>query len=402
MKDLVTVRYGKALNASTRRPGGVQVVTSAGVTGEHDERLHDGPAIIVGRKGAVGRVTVVDGPVWTTDTAYYLLVPPELDARFLAEQLRVAQLHRLDQSTAVPSLLRDKLDETVVEVAPLNEQRRILALLEEERRRIDEASHQLDRAAHDLELLRLSVLVELGETGAPLVQVGDLGDVFVGATPKRAVSEYWVGGGVPWVSSSEVAFCRVSDTKERITELGLGKRETRLHPTGTVLLAMYGEGKTRGQAAILDIEAATNQAVAAVRLDPGKMLPEFLYLCFMRQYNEVRKFGRGGQQLNLNKDLVKGIEVPRPSVDVQRELVEHVVGVLALAEQYEADLRELRELAEGNRLALLREALSGRLTPPNPDDVPASELLQSIAAERERVDAGRPRRRRKLSAAAAD
>lgn len=75
--------------------------------------------------------------------------------------------------------------------------------------------------------------------------IGCVCDVFVGSTPSRKMDDYW-GGDINWVSSSEVAFCRINSTKERITKLGLENSSTNIHPKGTVLLAMIGQGKTRG------------------------------------------------------------------------------------------------------------------------------------------------------------
>ncbi|MGZ3382969.1 MAG: restriction endonuclease subunit S, partial [Isosphaeraceae bacterium] len=95
--------------------------------------------------------------------------------------------------------------------------------------------------------------------------IGQLFDVFVGATPSRGNPGFW-NGDIPWVSSGEVAFGRIRDTREKITNEGLGNPQTRLHPAGTVMLAMIGEGKTRGQAAILDIPAAHNQNCASIRV----------------------------------------------------------------------------------------------------------------------------------------
>lgn len=88
-------------------------------------------------------------------------------------------------------------------------------------------------------------------------KIGELFDVYVGSTPSRADPSLW-HGDVPWVSSGEVAFNRIRTTRESISRRALGSSKTRLHPPGTVMLSMIGQGKTRGQAAILEISAAHN------------------------------------------------------------------------------------------------------------------------------------------------
>ena len=95
------------------------------------------------------------------------------------------------------------------------------------------------------------------------LRMGDVFSVEVGATPSRRVPEYW-NGAINWVSSGEVRFNRIFSTDERITEAGLANSSTNVQPAGTIMLAMIGEGKTRGQAAILEISAAHNQNTAAI------------------------------------------------------------------------------------------------------------------------------------------
>ena len=73
-------------------------------------------------------------------------------------------------------------------------------------------------------------------------QLGQAFSVYVGATPSRKKPEYW-DGAISWVSSGEVAFCRIKSTKERITQLGLDNTSTHVHPPGTVMLGMIGEGR---------------------------------------------------------------------------------------------------------------------------------------------------------------
>ncbi len=130
-------------------------------------------------------------------------------------------------------------------------------------------------------------------------QIGYVFDVYVGATPSRSIEDYW-NGDVPWVSSSEVAFCRIDSTKEKITTLGLSNTSTNIHPPGTVMLAMIGQGKTRGQVAILDINACHNQNTAALRVPDGFAVSEYLYFYLTNRYEETRKIGGGNNQQALN------------------------------------------------------------------------------------------------------
>lgn len=102
------------------------------------------------------------------------------------------------------------------------------------------------------------------------------------------------------MSSGEVAFNRIKATRESISAKGLDNSSTNLHPPGTVLLGMIGEGKTRGQVAILDIEACNNQNSAAIRVSETDVLPEYVYSFLEKEYEETRRRGSGGNQPALN------------------------------------------------------------------------------------------------------
>ena len=102
-------------------------------------------------------------------------------------------------------------------------------------------------------------------------------EIHVGATPRRSRPDFW-SGDIAWVSSGEVSFNRIKETRERITETGLENSSVDVHPTGTVLLGMIGEGKTRGQVSILDIPAGHSQNSAAIRpVSQSGLPPEYVF-----------------------------------------------------------------------------------------------------------------------------
>ena len=109
--------------------------------------------------------------------------------------------------------------------------------------------------------------------------VSSIGNVCNGSTPSRKESEYWEGS-IPWVSSGEVCNNEIFETREKITKDGYSSSSVRLLPQGTVLIAMIGEGKTRGQTAILRIDATINQNIAGVALNHGLVVSEYLWYWF--------------------------------------------------------------------------------------------------------------------------
>jgi type I restriction enzyme S subunit len=195
-----------------------------------------------------------------------------------------------------------------------------------------------------------------------VARVADIGVVQLGGTPSRKRPEYW-NREVRWVSSGEVANCRIASTREGISQLGLGNSSAKVYPIGTVLIAMIGEGKTRGQAAILDIEAATNQNVAGILADRRFVNPEYLWRWTLAEYETTRAAGMGGNQPALNKQRVADLVVPIPPLDEQDEIVRRVDHLLQLAEAVRSRIDAASQRLEHSSEAVLAKAFRGELLP---------------------------------------
>lgn len=166
--------------------------------------------------------------------------------------------------------------------------------------------------------------------------VEQIATVCLGGTPARQEPSYW-NGLIPWVSSGEVANGRISDTKEKITPAGLANSNAKMYPRNTVLIAMIGQGKTRGQSAILDIEACTNQNVAGLILEHEAANPDFIFVWALHEYVRTRSGGRGGAQPALNGAIVRSLKIPLPPLAEQSRIVTRVAQLRRLC----ADLRQL-------------------------------------------------------------
>ncbi len=232
-------------------------------------------------------------------------------------------------------------------------------------------------------------------------RIGESFEVYVGSTPRRARSDFW-NGDIPWVSSSEVSFSRIKATREYITEGGLKNSSVTLHPIGTVLLGMIGEGKTRGQVSILDIPACNSQNSAAIRVSEAGLPPEYVFFYLWGQYDATRRIGSGNNQPALNKSRVQELLMPLPPLAEQCRIVTEVERRLSVIQQAKAAVEASLTRASRLRQSILKQAFSGKLVPQDPNDEPASELLKRIRAEREAAQAAsklksRAKRRRAKS-----
>ena len=146
--------------------------------------------------------------------------------------------------------------------------------------------------------------------------------VVSGGTPSRRISEFWHNGAIPWVKTTEIDYHVIQETEEYITQAGLDQSAAKLLPPGTLLLAMYGQGVTRGKVAILGIEATCNQACAAIRPNDCLVDAKYLYHFLFCRYESIRQLAHGGQQQNLNLEIVRNLPIVIPEdKDSQREIV---------------------------------------------------------------------------------
>jgi type I restriction enzyme S subunit len=223
--------------------------------------------------------------------------------------------------------------------------------------------------------------------------LGQCFEVHVGATPSRKVNHYW-GGNIPWVASGEVQFCNISDTREKITEEGLANSSTNLNPPGSVILNMIGEGKTRGKAGILEIAACNNQNCAAIWVSLTAIKPRFIFywLCF--QYEKTRQLGSGNNQPAMNKSIVESIPFPLPPIHEQEDILEIIEDQLSMIDHLNPELGAMLQSAQALGQAILQKAFAGRLAPQDPEDEPASLLLERIKREKAGIAAGKKPGRR--------
>jgi type I restriction enzyme S subunit len=185
------------------------------------------------------------------------------------------------------------------------------------------------------------------------VPIETLADVGTGTTPSRDNAAFFSGGSIPWVTSGETGKAFIAETAQHVTELALSQTSLTIYPVGTLIVAMYGQGKTRGQVSELQIEATTNQACAAIVLvEPSVAHRNFVKLVFEKSYDEIRELSAGGAQPNLNVGKIKSTLIPVPPLAEQSRIVTRVASLRRLC----ADLRQ-RLTASQSTQAHLAEAL---------------------------------------------
>ena len=180
------------------------------------------------------------------------------------------------------------------------------------------------------------------EKGWEKIKLGDLSQISSGSTPSRLNDNYF-SGNIPWVKTGEVNGKIILDTEEKITKEALENSSCKLYPKGSLIIAMYGQGKTRGQIGFLGIDATTNQACAVI--PPSEKINfNYLFQLLKLNYEDLRSLGRGGNQPNLNSGLIKSYEVINPPITLQNQFAERVAMIEAQKQQAQLELAKSEEL----------------------------------------------------------
>ncbi len=168
-----------------------------------------------------------------------------------------------------------------------------------------------------------------------------------GGTPSRIHPEYYKEGNIPWVKTTEVIDELISDTEEKITKKGLNSSSAKLYEPNSLIIAMYGQGQTRGRTAKLAIQATTNQACAVLHdIDTNQVDIDYLWFYFQNEYDRIRELASGNNQPNLNAGMIKSYPIVLPPISIQKEIVSHINQIKNQVKDLREKAKELRDQAK--------------------------------------------------------
>ncbi len=187
-------------------------------------------------------------------------------------------------------------------------------------------------------------------------KISKIAEVSSGGTPNRSKDEYW-NGKIPWVSTTLIDFNLINSTNEYITEEGLKNSSAKIFPEGTILIAMYGQGKTRGKVSILGIDSTTNQACGAIITKRDRINNFFLFQILSSRYEEIRDLSNQGGQQNLSIGIIKDILINFPSLPEQTKIATFLTALDSKLSQ----LTEKKTLLEQYKKGVMQQLFSQEL-----------------------------------------
>jgi len=335
-------------------------ITAEGLSAIRGELNPPGTVMVAmyGGAGTIGKSGVLGIEAATNQAVASVLPNPKVfDSHFLhfqlmhirGEWMRFSQGNRKDPNIN-KSVVEDMMVWVPVEVP---EQVAIAATLSGQLAEVDAARQAAEAQLRDITLLRSrtlkTIFAELG--AAPRKILGDHATTMSGVTPSRGDNAYWQPAEIPWVKTGEVAFAPITATEESISAKALAECSLALLPPKTVLIAITGEGKTRGRSAVLEVPATTNQHSVAV-LPNVTWESDFLQLWLQSSYLDLRQLseGRGGSRSALSGAQIKALQVPTPDRTVQQDIVQRAQAAMATIDTMEqackASLKDIEQLPQ--------------------------------------------------------
>ena len=196
---------------------------------------------------------------------------------------------------------------------PLEVQREIVAKIEGYQKIIDGARQVVENWKSKIDI----------DPDWPMVEMGDVCEFMTGGTPTSSIKEYYENGTIPWLVSGDIHKGEIFDCDGRITNKGLENSNAKYLPNNSVLIALNGQGKTRGTVALLRIENATcNQSIVSINpIEKNNLLSEFLYIQMKSMYQKIRDITGDKQRSGLNIPIIKTLKIFLPPLGIQHKIV---------------------------------------------------------------------------------
>ncbi len=273
-------------------------------------------------------------------------------------------------STTMPAINFSTLNTVVIPLPPLEEQKKIADILSTVDKKIAFVEENISVTEELKKGLMQKLLTEgIGHTefkdselgripeSWEVKSIGSLTSLTAGGTPSTQIKDYWNPKEVPWLSSGEVNKKIINFTDNMISKQGLNNSAAKFIPKYSVLIALAGQGKTRGTVAISEIELTTNQSVASI-LPSEKLDMYFIYYNLDSRYEEIRSMSTGvGGRGGLNLAILKSIKIALPPQKEQKQIAE----ILSTVDKKLENLKEKKQSFEELKKGLMQKLLTGEV-----------------------------------------
>jgi len=365
LMEIFDFSSGKSIKNNVN--GNYPIYGSNGIIG-YTNQFNEEEGLLIGRVGASGSIHKLSQKAWVTDNVLIARPKVSMDKEFLYFSLIGMNLLQYATKSAQPLLTQQILNPLKIWFPELKEQKKIASILS----KVSELIQKSDQIIEQTRIIKRGLMEQLltkgiGHTKFKKSNVGEIPAEWVessigtkcklgtGGTPSRSNPEYFKGQ-IPWVKTTEINFNRINSTEEHITTKALEESSAKVYPKGSLLMAMYGQGITRGRTAILEIDAAINQACAAIQ-SLGEISILFLYYWCQHNYETIRSISQGTHQSNLNLEYVGKIKIAIPPLKEQKTIEDILSRLDSLLEVKHLQVSSLIKIKKG----LMQKLLTGKI-----------------------------------------
>ena len=353
--EVCKVHTGSQLNKADMLENGPYPVVNGGkeYSGYTDKYNENAYTITISQGGeSAGYVNWLEVCFWAGAHCYVVENPEGYNTRYLYYTLKnkEREIQLSKQGAGIPGLNRDTLYKQVIPIPSLEEQARIVGILDTFTSAIDNLKEQIAQRRKQYEYYRDQLLNLEGKPGVEMKTIKDIcSNICSGGTPSTSHKEYYEGS-VNWLRTQEVDWKEIFDTEIRITEEAIANSSAKLIPENCIIVAMYGA--TAAKVAINKIPLTTNQACCNLEIDNGKALYKFVFHWLCKEYLNLKAMGEGSQN-NINSQKVKGYPIPLPPLNEQQRIVSILDTFEASIQNLEAQLKQREKQYEYYRNKLL-------------------------------------------------
>ncbi len=327
-------------------------------------------SIILSSRAPIGHLAINVKPISTNQGCKGLVPNKEIHFLYLYYFLykSVDLLNSLGTGATFKELSSSKLSSVEIPIPSISEQLEIVSILDNSFESIKRAkvnAEQNLKNARELFESYLTNIFKNNNDGWVTTTIGEVCNLQTGGTPSTSNKEYYEGGDIKWLVSGDINQKEIFDCLGRITQVGMNNSNTKYLPVNSVLIALNGQGKTRGTVAMLRTKATCNQSLVSIfPKKENELLSELVFANLEGRYEEIRKMtgDSGNDRRGLNMPLIRGIKFSYPkSISIQKE----VIGKLDLLRKetnklesiYKKKLNDLEELKK----SILQKAFNGEL-----------------------------------------
>jgi len=364
--DVLSLEYGKPLPKEKRTPNGLYPVYGAnGIKDRTNEFYVEEPSIIVGRKGSAGEINYTEDKFWPLDVTYFTKFDKtELNLDFLFHLLTLLELPKLAKGVK-PGINRNDVYAIKTKIPPLDEQKRIVAKLDECFEAIDKARTNVEKNLNNAKELFQSKLNEIfSQKGDGWVEkkLGEVMKVERGGSP-RPIKKYLTDdpNGLNWIKIGDATASDkyIYKTKEKITQDGLHK--TRYVEEGDFILS---NSMSFGKPYIMKTTGCIHDGWLVLKEnDEFELEKDYLYhlLCSPNLFLKFDSLAAGSTVRNLNIGLVSSVIIPLPSLTEQKSIVKQLDKIKAQTQTLESKYQQELDALDEMKKSILQKAFSGEL-----------------------------------------